>query len=230
MEAAGLQKTSLIDYPGKVSCVIFLPGCNFTCPYCHNPELAKGLYPERISLNQLTTFLTQRRNLLDGVVITGGEPTLHTGLPDLCRTIQGLGYAVKLDTNGSRPKVLAQLMRAKLINYIAMDIKTSLEAYRPPLCRETAATKVAQSVDLIMAGDLAYEFRTTCVAPFVDENHMARITATIQGARQYTLQAFHTAAILSPDYFKGLPAGLPPETLTRLQAVAAPFVDRCTIR
>ena len=111
MVVAGIQKNSLIDYPGKLSSVIFLSGCNFTCPFCHNPELAQGHYPRRIGIDEVTAFLSRRQDLLDGVVITGGEPTLHSGLTDICRSIQAMGLAVKLDTNGSRPDVLKQLIQ-----------------------------------------------------------------------------------------------------------------------
>ncbi len=230
MDVAGIQKTSLIDYPGKLSCVIFLSGCNFTCPYCHNPELAQGLYPQRISLEHLTAFLSHRKNLLDGVVITGGEPTLHEDLAELCRVIRDMGYAVKLDTNGSRPELLAHLIETHCLDYIAMDVKTALDAYGPPLCPTQAGAKVAQSIELIKAGRLAYEFRTTCITPFIDEDRMVRLATAIQGARLYTLQSFHAAPMLDANYFKNQSPGIPPETLARLQIIAAPFVEHCTIR
>ena len=108
---AGLQKTSLIDFPGKVSCVVFLTGCNFKCPYCHNPDLALGRYPARMAMTELSAFLARRLTLLDGVVITGGEPTLHAELPVLCRHIRDMGLAVKLDTNGTHPQMLGELIR-----------------------------------------------------------------------------------------------------------------------
>ncbi|MBR9981399.1 MAG: anaerobic ribonucleoside-triphosphate reductase activating protein, partial [Desulfatitalea sp.] len=129
MILAGLQKNSLIDFPGRVSCVAFVTGCNFACPYCHNPMLARGAYPQRITVPQLLDFLLPRRKLIDGVVISGGEPTLHPGLPDLCRAIRNAGMAVKLDTNGSRPAVLDRLIHLGLVDFVAMDIKTAPASY-----------------------------------------------------------------------------------------------------
>lgn len=230
MKAAGLQKNSLIDYPGKLSSVIFLSGCNFTCPYCHNPDLARGNYPQSLHLGQLVSFLNQRKRLLDGVVITGGEPTLHDDLALWCCTFKEMGYSIKLDTNGSRPDVLARLIQDKQIDFIAMDIKTALENYAPPLCQKTARAKVAQSIDLVLSSQLAYEFRTTCVAPFVDEKQMVHMAAAIKGARQYTLQAYQSVPVLDAAYFEDRPPGLPKADIKQLQQIAAPFVQSCTIR
>ena len=167
---------------------------------------------------------------MDGVVITGGEPTLQKNLASICEKAKRIGYLVKLDTNGSRPHIIKALIDAGLVDFIAMDIKTSLEEYQPPLCREALGAKVTKSINLILSSGLAYEFRTTCVAPFVDEDRIAHIASAIRGARQYTLQTFHPNALLDPDYYKDRPAALPPETITRLQAVAAPFVEHCNIR
>ncbi len=229
MIAAGLQKTSLIDYPGKVSCVVFLSGCNFTCPYCHNPDLARGLYPQSIEMDALLDFLTRRRKWLDAVVITGGEPALHPRLPMLCRSIQNLKLAVKLDTNGSRPTVLADLLADGLVDFIAMDIKTAPRAYGPPLCPVHYTGQVLESIQLIMAEAPDYEFRTTCVSPFVDARVITAIARTIQGARRYALQTFHAAEMLDPDFGCSASAFSSTE-MAELQALAAPFVHSCTIR
>ena len=229
MIAAGLQKTSLIDYPGKVSCVVFLSGCNFTCPYCHNPDLARGLYPQSIHMDELLAFLDRRRRWLDAVVITGGEPTLHPQLPVLCRSIQNLKLAVKLDTNGSRPAVISDLLAGGLLDFISMDIKTAPLAYGPPLCPAHYTGQVLQSIQLIMAEAPDYEFRTTCVSPFVDCDAVSAIARAIQGARRYTLQTFHPAATL--DLVFGAAASAPtPNEMAELQALAAPLVQSCTVR
>ncbi len=217
--------------------MVFLSGCNFTCPYCHNPQLARGDNAICISQAELMGFLSQRRTLLDGVVITGGEPTLHPGLPDLCQSIQALGLDVKLDTNGSRPEVLNQLIQSGRVNYIAMDIKTAVDKYGPPLCVAKEGSqkglgiqrKILQSIQLIMAAGLDYEFRTTCVRPFVDAEIVARITETIQGAQCYTLQTFHFAKMLNPDYFQNHNPGFSPEQMTCLHQLAAPNVKHCRI-
>jgi pyruvate formate lyase activating enzyme len=227
---AGLQKTSLIDYPGKVSCVVFLTGCNFTCPYCHNPELARGQYPERIERNDLLAFLDQRRTLLDGVVVSGGEPTLRTDLNVLCREFRDLGMAVKLDTNGSRPQVIEALIRDGLVDYIAMDLKTAPADYGPPLCDKKTAPAVLRSIETIMAGGVDYEFRTTCVRPFVTETRMYSMAAAIQGARRLILQRFNPQKTLDSGFGRASQAGLSLNQMQSLQRMAAPYVESCSIR
>lgn len=227
---AGLQKTSLIDFPGKVSCVVFLTGCNFTCPYCHNPELARGQYPERIDQTDLLAFLAQRRTLLDGVVVSGGEPTLWADLNALCRKFRDLGMAVKLDTNGSRPQVIEALIRDGLVDYIAMDLKTAPGDYGPPLCGRKAGPAVLRSIETIMAGGVDYEFRTTCVRPFVTETRMRPMAAAIRGARRLILQRFNPQKTLDSGYGCASQAGLSMEQMQSLQRMAAPYVESCSIR
>ena len=228
--AAGLQKTSLIDFPGRVSCVVFLAGCNFSCPYCHNPALARGQYPERIAMPALIDFLARRRTLLEGVVITGGEPTLWPNLDALCRAVSDLGLAVKLDTNGSRPEELKALIRSGLVDYIAMDLKTAPVNYGPPLCSENAGPAVLKSIEAIMASGVDYEFRTTCVGPFVDEVHMRSMVSAIKGARRFILQTFNPSQTLDPDYCTSPHPGLSRQQMLSLQRLAAPFVAVCSIR
>lgn len=227
---AGIQKTSLIDYPGKVSCVVFITGCNFTCPYCHNPELARGQYPERIDRDTLLAFIGQRRTLLDGVVISGGEPTLWTGLNALCRDLRELGMAIKLDTNGSRPDVIEALLRDCLVDYIAMDLKTAPDDYGPPLCNEKAGPSVLGSIATIMNGGADYEFRTTCVHPFVTEGRLRTMAAAVQGARRLILQRFNPQKTLDPGYERASQAGPSMEQMQLLKQLAEPFVGSCSIR
>jgi pyruvate formate lyase activating enzyme len=230
MDAAGLQKNSLIDYPGKVSCVVFLSGCNFACPYCHNPELARGEHPTRIPLGHLLDFVSERRHFLDGVVITGGEPALHVDLPDWCRAFRRKGLAVKLDTNGSRPDVLTKLIHEKTIDYIAMDIKTTPSGYGPPLCPSTDARHITHSIDLIMDSGLPYEFRTTCARPFIDRANIDAIGRAIENARQWTLHTFQPNTLLKPDFYGHSNPGFSPEAMTDLQQAAARWVRTCFIR
>lgn len=230
MVIAGLQKNSLIDFPGKIASVVFVTGCNFACPFCHNPELARGRYPQRITVDQLLAFLAPRRSLLDGVVISGGEPTLAAGLADLCHCLRGLDLAVKLDTNGSRPDVLDRLFSRHLVDYVAMDIKTALEGYAPPLAPLQVRPKIARSIRLIMDSGLDYEFRTTCVRPFVDETIITAMAREIQGARHYILQPFRQQHLLDPAYFDDSDAAFCQQGMARLQALAAPWVQRCSIR
>ena len=148
----GIQKSSLIDFPGKVACVLFLSGCNFRCPYCHNPELVLGKPAAVPSLEEDAVFamLETRRGFLDGVVISGGEPTLDPGLPTLCKTIRGMGFSVKLDTNGSRPYVLSRLMEDGLIDYVAMDLKTVPDQYAPHFWKNGRPADILKSIQLIL--------------------------------------------------------------------------------
>lgn len=231
MILAGLQKNSFIDFPGRISCVLFVTGCNFVCPYCHNPELARGDYPQRIPPETALAFLKSRLGLLEGVTLTGGEPTLNDGLVDLCQEIKRLGYAIKLDTNGSRPERLRRLLDRKLVDYVAMDLKAPLEGYQPFCTHPRIRERLSQSIRLIMQAAPAYEFRTTCVAPFIDDAGITAIATHIRGAANYVLQPFNQqAACLDPAFTHRQEALLPPQRMKRLQALAAPFVNRCIIR
>ena len=232
MHLGGLQKTSLIDYPGKVSCVVFLSGCNFNCPYCHNPSLVKGCpeYPDRLGPDQLFDFLENRRHFLDGVVLSGGEPTLQNDLSLLCERIKNLGYSVKLDTNGSRPKMLKDLLDRGLLDYVAMDVKTDPHTYDPFIKKKYNPEDLLSSLQIIMNSAPDYEFRTTCVKGFVDERIIERIATLIKGARLYALQEFHDADLLHPEFFQGPASGHNQQELIQLKSIAAPWVKNCIIR
>jgi pyruvate formate lyase activating enzyme len=227
---AGLQKNSLIDYPGKVSCVAFVTGCNLACPFCHNPELALGRYPQRITEAEFLQFIELRRSFFDGVVISGGEPTLNPDVADMCRAVHDMGLAVKLDTNGSRPEVLTHLINHGLVDYIAMDIKTSLDRYVPVFTSEDIGRCVELSIALIMQGRVDYEFRTTCVRPFVDDELIDAIARTIQGARRYVLQPFRPAILLRPSFFTAGNPGFSSSSMQRLRQKAEPYVAECLVR
>ena len=232
MTIAGLQKTTLIDYPGKVSCTVFFTGCNFACPYCHNPDLVAGRLPDGVglTLQALLTFLGPRRGFLDGVVISGGEPTLSPELMDVCRAIKALGFAIKIDTNGSRPAVLAALLSAGLVDYVAMDLKTLPEQYAPHISPRPCAAAIEETIGLMRASGLAYEFRTTCVDPFVDPTRIAAMARRIQGAPLYALQRLQPANVLAPEFFQPRLQPFSPTEMAALQAAAAPFVQRCIVR
>lgn len=232
MNIGGLQRHSLIDYPGKISCVLFLTGCNFDCPYCHNPQLIgePAGRPEGITVEDVLAFLERRRGWLEGVVVSGGEPTLHPDLPDLCRRIKDLGYPVKLDTNGSRPEVLRALLAAGLVDYLAMDIKTEPERYAKDIARPCDCTALLASLQLIMDSGVAYEFRTTCARPLVSSATIARIARLISGSRLYVLQPFREGRVLHPDYFRGMEAAYSPEAMERLRRIAEPWVAECAVR
>lgn len=230
LRIAALQKQSLIDYPGKIACVVFLSGCNFRCPYCHNPDLALGRQPAAMDREQLLSFLSQRRQLLDGVVISGGEPTLCTELGELCRDIRRLDLAVKLDTNGSRPAELEQLLTDRRVDYVALDIKTDPLRYGPPMATPQDGLALVRTIKLLMTATVAYEFRTTCVRPFIDPAIIAAIAQTIRGARRYCLQTFRSETVLTPEFWSDESPGFSEEGMRRLRAIAAPWVESCRIR
>ena len=232
MNFGGIQKNSLIDYPGKVSCVIFLSGCNFDCPYCHNPSLVKGGMecPALLRGNGLYDFLESRRSFLDGVVISGGEPTLQKDLFKLCKAIKGLGYSIKLDTNGSRPDELKRLIKEGLVDYVAMDIKTDPLKYDPLVMKRCNSDDILSSIVAIMESAPSYEFRTTCVKGFVDETVIENIAKLIRGADLYALQQFQNKEVLHPEFFHKTGIGYSEEDVEQLKLIAEPWVRKCIIR
>ena len=191
MKIHGLQKMTLLDFPGKVACTVFLGGCDFRCPFCHNFELVDGSAPAIMDENELFAFLEKRRGLLDGVAITGGEPTLRADLPNLMRHIREMGYAVKLDTNGGHPGRLAAILEEGLADYVSMDIKNSPEKYAATAGLERIDLEpIRRSVRLLMASGVDHEFRTTVVDEFHEAADFEAIGAWIEGAKRYFLQAF----------------------------------------
>ena len=228
----GLHKTSVIDYPGKVSCVLFLSGCNFDCPYCHNPELVKSHFSRIPVLDERAFFgfLEERIGFLDGVVISGGEPTLHKGLISVCERIKRMGYPVKLDTNGSRPKVIKQLILEGLVDYIAMDIKTDPLLYPLHIVKDYTLDDILSSIWTIMESGLAYEFRTTCAKPIIDPQIIAEIAKTIKGAMLYVLQRFHNSKVLHPEFFQGTEPSYNEAELLHLKSIGGPWVKKCILR
>ncbi len=173
---AGLQKMTLLDYPGKVACTVFMQGCNFRCPFCHNSSLLGAPEQPAIPQEALLEFLGKRQGLLDGVCITGGEPTLHKDLPQLLSKIKALGFAVKLDTNGYRPDVLKDLVRQGLVDYVAMDIKNCPDRYGQTAgVTNLELSKIEESMLFLMTGTLDYEFRTTVVQQYHTLREMTAI-------------------------------------------------------
>lgn len=232
MQIGGLQKNSLIDFPGKLSSVIFFSGCNFDCPYCHNPALVTGCRPHSSKLNfeEICSFLESRRDFLDGVVISGGEPTLQADLIDVCKQIKQLGYAVKLDTNGSRPNVLKRLINAGLVDYIAMDLKTDPLLYTNYIKRNCDPDPIFLSIQIIMDCGIDYEFRTTCVKPIVTRQTIENISQRIQNAQLYALQHFRNNDVLHPEFFRDCDDEYCDDELIQLKAIADQWVQKCIIR
>ncbi len=230
MAFGGIQKNSLIDYPGKISCVLFLSGCNFTCPYCHNPDLVRNTSPVLLEETEVYRFLESRRTFLDGVVVSGGEPTLYPGLKSLLKKIKEIGYPLKLDTNGSNPSVIKNLIDEGLVDYIAMDIKTDPALYFFFAKYGCEPADILSSIKIIMDSGIDYEFRTTCVKPFISRPVIEKISSIIKGAKLYVLQHFQNKNVLDPDFFAAEDCGFSEDALLELKAAAEPFVENCIIR
>ncbi|MBE5730363.1 MAG: anaerobic ribonucleoside-triphosphate reductase activating protein [Clostridiales bacterium] len=192
MEIFGIEKLSLVDYDGYVAATLFTASCNYRCGFCHNSPLvlgSKSLTP--IPTDEIFEYLTKRKGILDGVCISGGEPTLHDDLPKLCQKIKALGYRIKLDTNGTNPTMLRMLIDNKLIDYVAMDIKNSLPSYGKTVgidCYDTA--NVQRSARLLLSDVISYEFRTTLIKEYHTKQDMTLIGEWIAGAEKYALQRF----------------------------------------
>lgn len=187
----GLKKTSLLDYPDKISAIVFTQGCNFRCGYCHNPNLLKTNKQEDIySVDVFFDFLKKRVGKLDGVVITGGEPTLQKDLIPFIEHIKSLGFLVKLDTNGSNPHVLEELLNKELIDYVAMDIKAPFEKYKEITCSNIDVDKIKKSISLLFNSSIDFEFRTTVMKSQLTYDDFAKIGELIKGAPKYFLQKF----------------------------------------
>lgn len=240
MHIGGFQKNSLIDFPGQIACVVFTPGCNFTCPYCHNPDLAAGsVAPDTGSgtgsslytQEEVLAFLEKRKGMLDGVAITGGEPTLQKDLEDFIKRVRALGYKIKLDSNGTRPKVLESLLDQKLVDYLAMDIKTDLAHYPMVMKNPDHVGRIQQSISLIMEKATAYEFRTTCVKPYITTEIMRNIGELIQGTASYVLQpCSRNVEILDPEFLKQEDNFFTPDEMENLKKIISPFVQKVKIR
>jgi len=191
MKIHGLQKMTLLDFPGLVACTVFLGGCDCRFPFCHNFELADGTAKPVMDEEELMAFLQKRRGLLDGVAITGGEPCLHPGLPGLMGRMKALGFAVKLDTNGMHPDRLEAILGDGLADYVAMDIKNSPEKYARTAGFESLdLAAIRRSVALLMGGDVDYEFRTTVVDELHEAADFEAIGQWIAGARRWFMQPF----------------------------------------
>ena len=191
MKIHGLQKMTLLDYPGRVACTVFFGGCNMRCPFCHNAELLDGTAPAVMDDEELLSFLKKRQGLLDGVAFTGGEPLLQKDLPELMGKIRDLGYPVKLDTNGTFPDRLNRMITDGLVQYVAMDIKNSQERYADTAgLKEMDLAPVRESVSLLMEGRTEYEFRTTVIRELHSEQDFEAIGEWLAGAKEYYLQEF----------------------------------------
>lgn len=228
MDIAGLQKNTLLDYPGKIACTVFLAGCNLRCPFCHNPSLVlpSRAEPPAMGEDALLAFLKKRRGLLEGVCITGGEPTLHRDLPQLIGKISALGYPVKLDTNGTNPKMLGQLLEAGLLSYVAMDIKNAPEAYAETCGGADVLESVEESVKILRNAGIPYEFRTTVVKPLHSTETMKALGQWLSGEEKYFIQNFRDTGDLVGQ---GL-SSFSEEELKQLLLAVLPYLPNAQVR
>jgi len=230
MIIAGLQKLTLIDYPGKIACTVFLAGCNFRCPWCYSRELVlpeKIKKQPKISKKYFFDFLKERKELLEAIVLCGGEPTVNKNLPDFVAKIKKLGYSVKLDTNGSSPKMLKRLIKDKLIDYVAMDIKLPKEKY--PKILKAKVDDIEESIKILKQNKVDCEFRTTVIPTVLDKKDIIKIADWIEGPNvKYYLQNFRAEKTIDPKFEKVKP--YPDKYLLNIQKAISPFFEICEIR
>ena len=226
MNISGIQKLTLLDYPGKCACTVFLAGCNLRCPFCHNASLVVGQAPAAMEEGEFFAFLKKRRGLLDGVCVTGGEPTLRKDLPDFIGKIKELGYLVKLDTNGSNPEMLRQLLEEGLLDYVAMDIKNCPERYAETCGGVEILPRVQESLTILEESSVEYELRTTLCRPFHDESALEAIGKWLTGTKNYYLQSF----VDSGDLIGAGVSGFTKEEMEALRNCVLPHIPTTRIR
>jgi pyruvate formate lyase activating enzyme len=221
MKIGGLLKLSLIDYPGKIAAVIFTQGCNFRCPYCHNPELVlPENFCEPIEEGVVFDFLRRRKGQIEGVVVTGGEPTMQKDLIEFLGKVKEMGYSVKLDTNGSNPEILQKIVDLHLADYIAMDIKASLEKYPQLTPLKDCVENINRSINIILGSQVAHEFRTTLAQPIISEEDLPKIVSLIKGTQRYRLQRFIPRDnILNKELLEGSPENFSEEKVAHFQNI-----------
>jgi len=230
MNIRGLSKTSLVDYPGRICAVVFTSGCNMRCPFCHNPELALGGENlEQISSDEILRFLEKRRGLIDGITITGGEPSLQPDLQEFMKKVKEAGLLVKLDSNGLNPGVISGIVKQGLADYFAIDVKSSPAKYSLATGVNADWKKVRESIEIIRSSGIDYEIRTTCVPGFVTLEDMAGIGEVSGHVKSYYLQQFvNHNPMIDPALNSVSP--YPVEYLEKMQSAASPYSERCVIR
>ncbi len=229
MRIGGLQRFSLIDFPGCIAAVVFTQGCSLRCGFCHNPELViPKLYAECMPEEQVIAFLDSRCGQLDGIVVTGGEPTAQAGLIEFVRRTREMGFRTKLDTNGTRPQVLREIIRERLVDYVAMDVKAPLEKYPAVTGVPVDTTLIAESIGLLKRGDVDYEFRTTVVNGHIGPADVAALGRLLEGAKRYVLQPFVAGKHVDVHF-----ASVRPYTSMALEIMARrlrEYVQVCDVR
>ena len=214
----GFQKLTLLDFPSKVACIVFTPGCNFKCPFCHNAALVTHINPEdKMDPNDILSYLNSRKGLLEGVSITGGEPLMQKGIKDFIRQVKDMGYSVKVDTNGTYPELLMELVNENLVDYVAMDIKNNKENYAKTAGVDSVDLQnIQKSISFLLEGRVDYEFRTTVVDGYHTVDTIADIAEWIKGAKKYYLQNFKDSGDTIQKNLKSVPEN----TLNLMQQTA----------
>lgn len=227
MKLYGMEKYSLVDYDGYVACTVFTGGCNFRCPFCHNAALVTGVAGlDALNEADLYTYLEERRGLVDAVCVTGGEPTLHRDLPLFIHKIRALGYRVKLDTNGTNPEMVQALLEANMLDYVAMDVKNTVQLYPLTAGVEVDQSKIDRSIALLKGSGIGYEFRTTVVDGHHTVEGIRDIAKRIEGADQYYLQCFTDRGGNLTEGLKGVDE----DTMRRMAEAAKLYVKKVGIR
>lgn len=225
----GFEKFTLIDYPGKIACMVYTIGCNFRCPYCHNPELVDETVETRIPEADVLAFLEERQGMLEGVVITGGEPTMHgDDLLSFMKKVKDAGFLVKLDSNGTNPDVLKKAIQSGIVDYIAMDIKSPMSKYSETVARPVDIAAIRKSIKLIKASQVDYEFRTTVIKALLAPEDFDEIGLEILGAKKYFIQKFIPTKLLNPQFRKKVTYS--DEEFAGFQEKMKKYVKHCGIR
>lgn len=227
MKIYGFQKMTMLDFPGKVACTVFVAGCNFRCPFCHNAPLVTKIEPNGIDEIEILGYLEKRKGIIDGVCITGGEPLLYDGTDDFIKRVKDMGYDVKLDTNGFFPKRLRSLAQRGLVDYVAMDIKNSKEKYGQAAgVAQLDLFPIEESVSFLLSDTVDYEFRTTVVKELHQLEDIKKIGEWIKGAKRYYLQKFVDSGCLISDGFHAVSE----EDMLRFAVEARRFVPSVELR
>lgn len=227
MIIGGLTNLTLLDYPEKVACTVFTVGCNFRCPFCHNNSLVCGNGGAQISQVEVLRFLQKRRNVLEGMCLTGGEPLIQNGVEEFLTAVKALGYSVKLDTNGCFPERLKSLVEAGLVDYVAMDVKNSKDKYVATAgCRKEDLTQIEQSVNYLKSGVIDYEFRTTITGNLHDEQSVEDTAQWLAGAKRYLLQMF----VNSGDLIDPNTTGCDEATMRRYLEIVQKYIPNAELR
>ena len=228
MNISGIQKLTLLDFPGKLACTVFTSGCNFRCPFCHNASLVLPGMSDHIDEQEVFSFLKKREGILEGVCITGGEPCLQPDLEAFIRKVRELGFAIKLDTNGSFPEKLSSLLEKGLLDYVAMDIKTSKERYSE-VCgvqNEKLLENVQKSVEILKSSSVPHEFRTTTARELQTKEDFEKIGRWLSGEKRYFIQQYEASGELVGDEMTPYEK----EELTEFAKVMKNFVENVEIR